>query len=108
MAFLCVLGMASGQILFKQAANELSQANVFMNYKALQYFLSAVFLYGLTSIGWVFILRSIDLGRIYPLMALSFIIVPVGSFFILSERFQPQYFIGVALIIIGIIIAVRS
>jgi drug/metabolite transporter (DMT)-like permease len=42
------------------------------------------------------------------LMALAFVIVPIGSHFVFGERFQPQYFVGVALIMVGIIVAARS
>ncbi len=107
-ALLCVIGLAVGQILFKLSAAELSHGEVLYNYKALTFFLFAVIIYGVTSIGWVYILRSIELGRIYPLMALAFILVPAGSYFVLGERFQPQYYIGVVLIVVGIIVAVRS
>ncbi|WP_426178645.1 EamA family transporter [Pseudomonas sp. TWRC1-2] len=69
---------------------------------------SAFALYGLTTILWVYVLQRADLGKIYPLMALAFVIVPIGSHFVFGERFQAQYFVGVALIIGGIIVAVKS
>jgi len=53
-------------------------------------------------------LQKSDLGRIYPLMALAFVLVPIGSYLFFQERFNPQYFVGVTLIIGGIIVAVRS
>ena len=108
LAFFCVLGIATGQILFKLTAIELGQVALLYNYKAFIYFISAVAVYGLTSIGWVIVLKNVDLGRIYPFMALAFVLVPLGSYYILNERFQSQYFIGVIIIMIGIIITVRS
>jgi len=42
------------------------------------------------------------------LMALSFVIVPLASHYLLGERFQVQYFVGVAVIISGIIISGNS
>src|SRR5690606_41278160 len=60
--------------------------------------LAAMMLYGITSVGWVWVLQRIELGRVYPLMALAFVLVPVASHFVFGERFQTQYFIGVALI----------
>jgi drug/metabolite transporter (DMT)-like permease len=65
-------------------------------------------LYGTTTIGWVWLLQKIDLGKIYPFMALSFVLVPLASHLLLGERFQAQYFIGVAIIILGIVISVRA
>jgi len=71
--------------------------------------LAAAFaLYGATTLAWVWVLQEIELGRLYPLMALSFVLVPIGSYFVFGERFQPQYFVGIGLIMTGIVIAARA
>lgn len=41
-------------------------------------------------------------------MALAFVLVPIGSHFVFGERFQPQYFVGVAIIMLGITVIVKS
>ena len=41
-------------------------------------------------------------------MALAFVLVPIGSHLVFGERFQPQYFVGVAMIMVGIFIAVKA
>lgn len=107
-AFLCVLGLAAGQVLFKLSATALNKTGSVTDPTAMSYFFVALGLYGLTTIGWVWILQKIELGRIYPFMALAFVIVPMASHLLLGEKFQPQYFVGVALIIAGIVIAVRA
>ena len=106
-AVLCVLGIAIGQILFKLTANSLDQTNSFLAPKTAAILVTALALYGITTIAWVWVLQKVELGRVYPLMALAFILVPLGSHFILGERFQSQYFVGVALIMIGIVVAVK-
>jgi drug/metabolite transporter (DMT)-like permease len=40
-------------------------------------------------------------------MALACVFVPIGSHIFFGERFQPQYFVGVVMILDGIIIAVE-
>jgi len=107
-AVICVLGIAIGQILFKLSANSLHQTGSFFAPKTAATLFAALVLYGVTTIAWVWVLQKIELGRVYPLMALAFILVPLGSHFILGERFQPQYFVGVVLIMIGIVVAVKS
>lgn len=107
-AVLCVLGIAIGQILFKLSANSLDQTGSFFALKTAAILFAALALYGITTIAWVWVLQKVDLGRVYPLMALAFVLVPLGSHIILGERFQPQYFVGVALIMIGIVVAARS
>jgi drug/metabolite transporter (DMT)-like permease len=106
-ALLCVFGIAAGQILFKLSAQTVQRTGTFFDPTALTYFLIALALYGITTLGWVWVLQKVELGKIYPLMALSFVVVPLASYLLLGERFQIQYFIGVALIIAGIVIAVR-
>jgi drug/metabolite transporter (DMT)-like permease len=107
-AALCVLGLAIGQILFKLSANALAQDGSVFGFRVAAAFLAAVCLYGLTSVAWVWVLQRVELARVYPIMALAFVLVPIGSYLAFGERFQPQYFAGVALIVIGIIVTVRA
>jgi len=108
LAFLCVACIAAGQLLFKISAMASTEAGSFFSRKALLAFMVAIVIYGLTSIGWIFVLRRLDLGKVYPLMALAFIIVPVGSFLVFGERLSLNYWLGVALIFVGVILALRS
>ena len=107
-AILCVVGLAVGQILFKVSATALSETGTFFALKPAAILFAAMCLYGVTSIAWVWVLQKVELGRVYPLMALAFVLVPLGSHLVFGERFQAQYFVGVAMIIAGIIIAVRG
>ena len=107
-AILCVLGIAAGQILFKLCAASLARTGSFFSLETATTLFCALALYGITTIAWIWVLQKIELGRVYPLMALAFVLVPIASHFMFGERFQLQYFIGVALIIAGIVVAVRA
>ncbi|GGY14416.1 hypothetical protein GCM10008098_01510 [Rhodanobacter panaciterrae] len=107
-ALICVIGIASGQILFKLSAVSLKKTGSFFDPSTMTLLFLAFALYGIMTIAWIWVLQKAELGRIYPLMALAFVIVPIGSYFVFGERFQPQYFVGVALIMAGIVVAVRS
>lgn len=107
-ALICVLGIAAGQILFKLSATALHKSGTIFETNTLLTLLSAFALYGITTLAWVWVLQKIELGKVYPLMALAFVLVPIGSHFFFGERFQPQYFLGVAIIITGILIAVKA
>lgn len=104
----CVIGIAAGQILFKLSAVALHRSGSFFEPTTAAILISAFALYGVTTIGWVWVLQKVDLGRAYPILALTFVLVPLGSYLILGERFQPIYFLGVSLIIAGILITVHS
>lgn len=107
-ATLCVIGMAAGQLLFKVSASALARAGTFFAWRPLVILCAAMVLYGIISIAWVWILQRIELGRVYPFMALSFVLVPLGSHFLFGERFNVQYFVGISFIMMGIVVAGRS
>lgn len=107
-AFLCVLGLAVGQILFKISATALSEGSSLLAIKPASAFLAAMCLYGITSVVWVWVLQKVELGRVYPLMALAFVLVPLGSHLVFGEKFSAQYFVGVFLITVGIVVAVKA
>lgn len=98
----CVLGISIGQLLFKAAALESKNGDGLFSPKPIILACAAVLLYGLTSIVWIWILRSEKLGQIYPTMALAFIFVPLGSHFVFGERFGQNYMVGLTLIVAGI------
>lgn len=105
---LCVLGLVAGQLMFKLSAVEFINSGSYFSIKPVSILVCAMGLYSVTSIAWVWVLQKTDLGRVYPFMALAFVLVPVGSYFIFEEKYQPQYFLGVILIVLGILVAVRS
>lgn len=103
-ALTCVLGISIGQILFKITAQVWHKSGNPFDPVMLGWLFSALALYGITTIGWVWVLQKADLGKIYPLMALAFVLVPIGSHLMFGERFHIQYFVGVATIMAGIVI----
>lgn len=107
-AVACVMGLAIGQVLFKLSAVTLKSGGTFLSMQGAGALLGALMLYGVTSLAWVWVLRQVELGRVYPLMALAFVMVPIGSHVFFGERFSTQYFLGVLLIVLGIVIAVRA
>lgn len=107
-ALTCVLGTAMGQVLFKAGALSINESGTFLAVKPLSLLLTAFGLYFVTSLGWVVILKRAPLGQIYPMMALSFVMVPLASYVCFGEQFTSRYFLGVFLIIAGIILCIRS
>ena len=107
-ALMCVFGMAAGQILVKLAANSLAETGSFLVPRTATLLFTALALYGLITIAWIWVLQKADLGKVYPMMALAFVLVPLASHWLFGERFTSQYFIGIVLIMTGIVVAVRS
>ena len=107
-AILCVLSLTVGQILLKIGATAMAESDSFFAIKPAAIFFAVMCLYGVTAVAWFWVLQKAELGRIYPLTALAFILVPLGSYFVLGERFQPQYFVGVVMILAGIVIVLKA
>ena len=107
-ALLCVLVLVVGQILFKASAIGLKESGTLFSVKPALTLMAAMCLYGVTSIAWVWVLQKVELGRVYPLMALAFFLVPLASHLVFGEKFSSQYFTGVSLIAVGIIVAVKA
>lgn len=107
-ALLCVFGISIGQILFKLSANSLEKTGSYFSPRTATLVFVALALYGITTLAWIWVLQKVELGRVYPLMALAFILVPLCSYFVFGEKFPPQYFVGVFLIAMGIIVAVKA
>lgn len=105
-AILCGIGLAFGQLLFKLCANSYRDAGTVFEGHVLIYFMSSVTFYGFITLLWIWLLSRADLGRLYPFMALAFAVVPIQSYFFLGETFSVRYFIGIALIMIGITLTV--
>jgi drug/metabolite transporter (DMT)-like permease len=99
-----VFGMASGQVLFKIASGQGDMSRVLLS----PVLWGAAVLYGVVTILWVMLLREVDLARAYPLMALTYVLVPAASVLLLGEKVGSSYLVGVALIVAGIILTIRS
>jgi drug/metabolite transporter (DMT)-like permease len=102
-----VFGIAVGQILFKLAAVTLSSDGSFWVRWLNPYLIIALCVYGLATLLWVWVLRTVPLHLAYPLMALAFLFVPTLAYIFLGEPFQPKVFWGGALIMLGVYISVR-
>ena len=104
LAVVVVVGMATGQILFKIASGRGDFTAIFFS----PFFWSAAVLYGVITVFWVLLLREVELSRAYPVIAATYLIVPAASVFLFGEKVGSTYVVGVALVIVGIILTVRS
>lgn len=106
----CVLLIAVGQLLFKSAATQWKVDG--WSWTTVTGFLSpvmlvALFVYGLATLLWVYVLRTVPLASAYALFSLAFLIVPLLAHFALGERISANTLIGGAIIVVGVIVAVR-
>ena len=67
----------------------------------------ALVVYGVATLLWVYVLRTVPLASAYAIFALAFLIVPLLAHFVLGERLEAQTLVGGAIIVVGVIVAVR-
>lgn len=106
-ALICVVGIAAGQVLFKLCAQAYRLQGPLAS-ATLGLFGASITLYGITTLVWIWVLSRSELGKVYPLMALAFVLVPLASHIIFNERFSNQYVLGLLLIICGILLTARG
>lgn len=102
-----MVAISSGQLLFKLAADRLAERPIW--HLALSpVFLVALCVYAMATLGWMMVLRRLPLSQAYPFAVLTFLLVPVVSHFVLREEISGSYWIGLALVIAGLVVIVRS
>lgn len=102
---LCVLAVSIGQLLFKKAAQAMPQTLELHTLLHNHWLLASLLLYALTTLAWVWILRSAPLQLAYPFMGLAFLIVPTLAWLFLGEPLHWRTLVGGALIMAGVILA---
>ena len=102
---LCVVCISIGQLLFKQAASALPPEPQLLDWVLNGWLISSLALYGLTTLGWVWILRHAPLHLAYPFMGLAFLIVPTLAWLFLGEPLHWRTLAGAALILAGVALA---
>lgn len=107
LALLTACSMACGQILFKLGSKNWSGGSILewaWSFMTNPFLVVAVFLYAFTILIWIYVLRILPLSIAYPITALSYVIVPVISYFFLQEKISVQTFLGSTFIIVGVAI----
>lgn len=99
-----VLLMAWGQILFKIAGLAMQAPLHWQQWLSLP-MIAAFTVSGIATILWVWVLRSTPLYVAYPIMALTFFLVPLGAYFMLHEPISYRTFVGAGLILLGIAVS---
>ena len=104
----CVAVISVGQLLFKLASGLIDFRRPLAEPQGLMVLGVALTLYAGATVLWVMTLRHAPLSRIYPLMALSFVLTPLGATLILKEPVSGGYWAGIGLIMAGLIVIGRS
>ena len=64
--------------------------------------LVALTLYAAALLMWLHVLSKIPLSMAYPVLAITYVIVPLLSIFFFDERIQQSQIIGICLVLAGV------
>jgi multidrug transporter EmrE-like cation transporter len=64
--------------------------------------------YGLSSVFWLLVLSKLDLSLAYPMLALTYVLIPLAAQFILGEQVPTLRWFGVGVIFFGVTIVSRT
>ncbi len=59
----------------------------------------------LSAISWLYVLKKVPLNFAYPFMALTFLLIPLLSKFVLNESVPVSRWVGGIIIIIGVVLS---
>ena len=104
-----------GQIFIKKGINSITSLNfsgnllfTYINIFSSPYVMIGLSTYFISVLLWLYVLSIVDLSYAFPFLALSYIMVIVGSWVFLGESISAIRLIGVLVICIGVFVVAIS
>lgn len=108
---LMTMMLAGGQFLFKQLGLALrghTLVDGLWLIARMPTLYLALAIYGSSTVLWIWILSRISLARAYPWVAAGVVIVPLIGWLYFGERLRPLFWVGIVLILAGILLVQQS
>ena len=70
--------------------------------------LAGMFLYFCSAVIWSYLLTKLNISIVQPILALTYVATPILAVFILGEHVPLMRWVGIAIIIVGVIVVARS
>jgi multidrug transporter EmrE-like cation transporter len=99
--------LAVGQVMFKQVGLGIRGRPLVDGVLYLlgsRTFYIVVLIYVLSTFLWIWILSRVPLSQAYPWVAIGMAIVPLLGWYVFGERVEPLFWLGVSLILAGVIV----
>lgn len=112
-----VLSTVAAQLCLKRGVLDLGNLNISLNnffgliphiFQSI-WLLGGLFLYGISFVLWIFVISKIKLNTAYPIAtSLNFSLVVIFSWLFLKEQIFPIQILGIAVILFGIFLLLKS
>jgi undecaprenyl phosphate-alpha-L-ara4N flippase subunit ArnE len=99
--------IAVGQILFKMTAVANAGQGLIGLVSNVTFWIAMV-MYGAATVAWIATIESVPISRAYLFVALTYIYVPILSSIFLKEQVTIRAFVGITIVIVGIVISVSN
>lgn len=112
--FVSVIICTVGQVILKIGMNRIGEIGVHDMWGAVRkiatnpFVILALFLYGTGFFVWAIVLSRADLSMAYPILALSYAMVPLAAWGILGEPISLIRWIGILIICLGISVVLKG
>ncbi len=106
----------SGELLFKTGVGQVPNLDL----TSIQGIITSIFAilsnpvilggficYGIGAVCWIFVLSRLDLSYAYPMYALMYAFIPIAAHFFLKEQIPTGRWIGILLIVTGVVVVFR-
>jgi multidrug transporter EmrE-like cation transporter len=117
MVLICVLVGAFGQVIWKQGMSSLDKINgvndllkfeTIFNIFTNKYIILGVLLYGSAFVLWLAAMSTLDVSFMYPMLSLAYVMTAVFAVVFLGEVVTFSRWAGIALVVIGCFLIMRS
>ena len=105
MLFCVALLISLGQLATKLFVSEVTYISTIMGFLLNKYFIGLISAYGIASIIWFYCLFKMDLSKAYPMIGITFILLPLFSYLVLDEKISRYTIFGAFLIFMGVYIS---
>lgn len=111
--FIGVISGSAGAILLKIGANQLiiedkTFHNIILQAIKNPFLAGGILLYAIPTILWIWLLRTIPINLLQPLLAMSYVVTALLAMVVLKESIPPLRWLGMALVMTGIAVISRS
>jgi drug/metabolite transporter (DMT)-like permease len=114
-----VLVSVAGQLLLKKGMTDVGRvdasffsqplAGLWRLFTGSPYVIIGLSMYGVGAIFWLIVLSRVNLSWAYPMIALTYVLIPLAAWLILHEPPIPLIrWVGMVIIMVGVILVARS
>jgi drug/metabolite transporter (DMT)-like permease len=100
-----------GSILLKMGSVEITYGNsmeLLLHALSNTKILFGVALYVVPTFLWIYMLKRVDISFLQPLFSLVYVVTPVMAFMILHEKIPLNRWIGITVIVFGVLIIAKK